>query len=296
MTSWILNTNPDDYRAVRLDTKEEPCRIGWTVASAVRRGDVVALYGHGSNKTFGFVGIVLTDPVKSLADGHWWSWIEFVATPSVSLDEAKHHPEIGNWPSFTNMRWGARKMSDEYWLPLVRRMLRGAVEAKRHMTEWPKVYAEKPDLPSLLFATRDYGNTDGSGKVGELKLQEQINRVWIKHGRGREIDPLSDAITLPRSFKLGSAGFADIILVDLAVDRTLQVIEVKRAAKPGAATDGVTQLCNAYLPWLKRAFPDWEIRPILIALSIGDTVFENACREGIECWEFDPDQDEFYER
>jgi hypothetical protein len=154
------------------------------------------------------------------------------------------------------------------------------------------------ETESTVPVIRDprFRNTDGSGKVGELMLQRQVKRAWISQGRGREIDPVRDGIALPRSLKLGSAGFADIILVALATDRTLQVVEVKRAAKPGADTDGVTQLSNAYTPWLERSFPDWAVKPILIALNISDTVVEDARRHVIDYWEFDPDQEEFSER
>ncbi len=267
--------------------------MGWTVASAVRRSDLVALYGHGSNKTFGFIGIVLTDPVESLADGHWWSWIEFVRTAPVSLSRAKCDPNIREWPSFRNMSWTARSIDDEYWLPLVDLMLRDAVDAQQQMREWPQTYVDEPDLPSLRYEWRRFPNADGSGKDPELTLQKWIRQAWIGERRGREIDLARDRISIPSSLKLGSAGFADIILVDVASDRTLHVIEVKRAAKPGVKTDGVTQLSGAYVPWLKRTFPDWDIKPILIALNISDAVVGQAKQLGIECWEFDPEEHEF---
>ena len=83
--------------------------------------------------------------------------------------------------------------------------------------------------------------------------------------------------------KLGSAGFADIILVDTNSAATLQVIEVKRAAKPGDPRNGVPLLVEAYVPWLNRQFPTWRSAPFLIALNISDSVVIEAETQGIEC-------------
>ncbi len=288
MSNWILNTNPDDYRQVTSETREEPATIGWTVDRAMRRQDRVVLYGHGSNKTFGFLGFVLTDPIRSVTDGNWWSWIEFAASRQpLSLSEAKEPEVIGGWPSLNMMHWTARAMPQRrIWSTLAARLLADSPEAQRAWDRWRTSSADDALLPSLQYAFRAYANTDGSGKLGELRLQQLVKRAWIEEGRGRLLRA-SDGVLLGRGLKLGSSGFADIILADTQNPRTLQVIEVKRAAKPGAKTDGVTQLANAYVPWLETRFPDWRIDPLLIALSIGHTVQADAARHGISCWEFD---------
>lgn len=162
--------------------------------------------------------------------------------------------------------------------------------------KWPELRRSELELPSLRYSYRRCDNTDGSGTVGELRLQKDIRNAWIASRRGRYIDPEADGVFLPTSLKLGSAGFADIILVDTNSAATLQVIEVKRAAKPGDPKNGVPQLMEAYVPWLKRQFGTWRIAPILIALNISDSVVIQAETQGIECWEFSPSRREFTRR
>jgi hypothetical protein len=151
--------------------------------------------------------------------------------------------------------------------------------------------ATVPD--SLADSEREFVNTDGTGRELELSLQDRIARAWIDGGYGRRPVP-ADGIPVPSSGKLGDAGFADLVLVDTERDRTLVVVEIKRVARPGTATEGVRQVLR-YKRWLVRHAPGWTVIPSLVALHISPTVLQQARAEGIECWEFDPDEEAFYE-
>ena len=252
MRTWVLNTNDSDYKELIATARAsgDTVTTAWTVDRRVQRGDRFALHGKSPNLEFGFLGCAASDAVKS-TDGNWWSWVAFVACAPVPLRNAKSDPVFGEWGSLKMMRWACRHVADDkQWLALRNLLLAHSRDAEDTSKRW-----DRRDLPaagpSLRHARRAHANTDGSGTLRELSIQPLVGQALIADGTARDIRP-ADELKFSKGLQLGSAGFADILLVARQQPRTLLVIEVKRAAKPGAATDGVTQLSEDYVPWLQR--------------------------------------------
>jgi len=237
---------------------------------------------------------VISRATQSKVDRDWWSYIELVRTDQpLDLAAAKGDPVLGSWPPFRMMSWTVRAMDEDRFARLIELMISRSQEGGE---QWSKMLSGQGPRPrgSLHRASRGFSNTDGSGMIKELRLQESIEAAWVDAGSARLVEP-SDNIDIPDSRHLGTAGYPDHVLVDLETqERRLLVIEVKRAARPGAATDGVTQL-RKYLPEVARRAPGWEIKPVLVALNFAPAVLRQARAADIECWEFDVENHCFYD-
>jgi hypothetical protein len=166
--------------------------------------------------------------------------------------------------------------------------------ARATWAAWDATSDPGPTGPSLRLAERAHENDDGSGRMSELVLQRWIADELAKGWGYREARP-SDGLPIPPSRHLAGAGYPDLLLVHPDRARTIVVVEVKRAARPGPTTDGVTQLDEAYVPWLEDRLKGWNVVSWLIALHFSPEVLRRAHDLGIECWRIDPDDREFYE-
>ena len=77
---WILRTEEDRFRDKRAELARGNNVYYWTVGSKARRGDLVFIYGMKPAQAFGILGVVLREPQRSVADGHYWSEVLLTRT------------------------------------------------------------------------------------------------------------------------------------------------------------------------------------------------------------------------
>jgi len=301
MRTFVFQTNPADYRgaiawcAETSDAEQPTAVCAWTVPAKARPGDLFLLYGHKPVFAYGAIGRVCSEPVVG-ADGNQWATVEIAALPRpLALAEAKCDPVIRAWPRFKMMAGSHLEIVDRaVWRGFLARTADPHPNLRHMLMAWSDGAPMPPAEEGLEDAWRAHANHNRSGTCHERALQKEIREGFIGNGWARELRR-TDGVAVPASFHLAGAGYADLILVDLETRRRqLLLIEVKRDAIPGPGTDGITQLLS-YEVQLRRAAPRWAIKKMLVALTVAQSVLDQATTLDIECWYYDEETGDLLE-
>ncbi len=284
---WLLKANDVDYGEARAECAGglAPAPHVWTAPAKVRPGDLVVLYGLDPVKSFGLVGVFLTEAEKG-QDGRYWAEIQWAAAGEVTLSEVRDDLAFSGWPA--SLAGSHQELSDDrIWAALRDRLLGGASDTVRgQVARWEQGVVPEPSGADLA-ASSFPGLAEPGLSLPETEMQKRLRRHLIRRFKARPLKP-KDGVEVPESNYLGrDVGYPDLVLVQRWKRRTLLLIEVKKVPQQGETRDGITQL-ERYAPKLQAQAPGWTVRKILAAVRVPEVIRTRAAKKNVDCWEFDP--------
>ena len=290
---WAFHTNVGSVEGLRDWHERRLAAVGgWTVGSRARPGDLAMLYCQAPALAYVAVARVLDQSVRSQKDNRWWANIETMLLPEpLTYHAVRRDRVMRRWESLKSMQGSVREIPEHFWQRLLHLSIGAYPLLQRRAKQWERDSKPSEDLePDLHLADWDAGRVlRRSSSRPETHHQLRVRDTLSRMGIARPLSTRDRELDIPASFYLGrGAGYPDFIMRDLRTRRrTLIVGEVKIDANPGRRTDGVTQLVHQYVPALTKRASRWELRPMLVALSIHPQVLRDAARHNVECWRFD---------
>ncbi|MEW6581287.1 MAG: hypothetical protein AB1416_00815 [Actinomycetota bacterium] len=279
---YLVTVKQHVHERLRADWRSDRPVDAWTVQRAARLGDPFLVYVAQPVGAIAWIGRLRSDtaPLDGRRQSAAWVEVHPLEMP-VEWERLNSDGSFGAWTALRGRLQGYSRGVPEPFSGALLDLVRDSNPAAEKLLRRWAARPPQPEEDSLEDLEWGLDAGDVFPFVRERQLQVGLADLLVRRlplRAPREEDGLGSLRADEPHF--GEAGRGDILLVHKSRKKTIYLVECKLHAR---SVVGVEQLVR-YRDWLMERFGDWEIVPVLCALSFSREAREAATRAGVDRW------------